>query len=174
LRIENEKLRIIKIFIFPFLFLLIGCGYKPSSVYQDKLMGNKVKVVIDIDVKNPRTSIFIKDAINDAIYSILGKNVCYNNCNTILKINSSSYSLSVLDYDENGYPVLYRANVNLNVTLTDRKKMTHSYSVNGIYDFRIESNTVLNDEVKLSAYKNASINALNKLFALIAKDGVSL
>ena len=167
-------MRIIKIFIFPLLFLLTGCGYKPSNVYQDKLMGNQVKVVIDIDVKNPRTSVFIKDAINDAVYSILGKNVCYNNCNTTLKINSSSYSLSVLDYDQNGYPVLYRANVNLNVTLTDKNKKTHSYNVNGIYDFRIESNSVLNDEVKLNAYKNASINALNKLFALIAKDGVSL
>lgn len=173
MKIDNGKWKIKCIFFFLFL-VLTGCGYKPSSVYQNKLTGDKVKIVINIDVKNPRTSIFIKDSINDAVYSILSKNVCYNNCNTILKINSSSYSLSVLDYDQNGYPVLYRANVNLNVTLTDKNKKTHSYSVNGIYDFRIESNSVLNDEVKLNAYKNASINALNKLFALIAKDGVSL
>jgi len=173
LRIENIKLRIKVIFFFLFL-ILTGCGYKPSTVYQDRLISNKVKIVIEIDVKNPRESIFVKDALNDAIYSILNKNVCYNNCNSVLKINSSSFSLSVLDYDKNGYPVLYRANVSLNVTLIDKNQKKYLYNVKGIYDFRIESNSVLNDEEKLNAYKNASINALNKLFALITKDGVSL
>jgi len=162
------------LYLFFFFVLFTGCSYKPSTIYQDRLIGNKVKVEININVENPRSSIFIKDAINQAVYTILGKNVCYNNCNTILKINSIIYNLNVLDYDKNGYPVLYRANVTLNVTLIAKNKKTYTYSVNGIYDFRIESNTVLNDEVKLNAYKNASINALNKLFALIAKDGVSL
>jgi len=80
--------------------------------------------------------------------------------------------LSVLDYDKNGFPSLYRANVSLSVTLIDKNKKVHNYSVSGIYDFRVESNSIINDETKLNAYKQAMLNALNKLFALIAKDGV--
>jgi len=171
LLIENGKWKI-KIIFFSLFFIFTGCGYKPSIRYQDNLLSNKIKVENRIDVKNPRETIFLRDAINDAIFTILNKNVCYENCDTILKINSANYSLSVLDYDKNGFPSLYRANVNLSVTLIDKNEKSHNYNVSGIYDFRVESNSVINDEVKLNAYKQATINALNKLFALIARDGV--
>jgi len=76
-----------------------------------------------------------------------------------------------LDYDKNGYPVLYRSIVNLSVNIIDKHGKKRTYSVSGTYDFRISSNSIIDDETKLNAYKNASINALNKLFANIAKDG---
>ena len=160
------------LFLLPFIF--IACGYKPSVTYQNKILSNQIKTVVNIDVKNPRETIFLKDALNDAVYTILGKNVCYNNCTTTLIINPSFSSLEVLDYDKNGYPVLYRSKVILNVTLKDKNSKIRKYKVSGVYDFRIESQSVVNDETKLNAYKNASINALNKLFALITKDGVKL
>jgi len=166
-------LRIKVIFFFLFFLALVGCGYKPSIRYQNNLLSEKIKVENKIDIKSPRETIFLRDAINDAIFTILNKNICYENCDTILKINSANYSLSVLDYDKNGFPSLYRANVSLSVTLIDKNKKSHNYSVSGIYDFRVESNSIINDETKLNAYKQATINALNKLFALIAKDGVN-
>ena len=161
-----------KFFIFlPFLFL--ACGYKPSSVYQNRILGEKIKPVVNIDIKNPRESIFLKDAVNDAVYTILNKNVCFNNCETTMIINPTFSSVDVLDYDKNGYPVLYRSKVVLSVDII-RNSKHRKYRIYGIYDFKIESQGVLNDEAKLNAYKNASINALNKLFAKIAKDGASL
>lgn len=160
------------LFFLPFVFL--ACGYKPSINYQNKILGKEIKTVVNIDVKNPRETIFLKDALNDAVYTIFGKNVCYNNCTSTLIINPSFSSLDVLDYDKNGYPVLYRSKVVLSVTLKDKNSKIRHYSVSGIYDFRIESQSVVNDETKLNAYKNASINALNKLFARLTKDGAQL
>ena len=160
------------LFFLPFIFL--ACGYKPSVDYQNRLLGSKIKTVVNIDVQNPRETIFLKDALNDAVYTILGKNVCYNNCTSTLIINPSFSSLDVLDYDKNGYPVLYRSKVVLNVTLKDKNLKIRHYTVNGIYDFRVESQSIVNDETKLNAYKNASINALNKLFATLSKDGAKL
>jgi len=175
---DNGKWKIKKYFISLFIlhftfYIFIGCGYRPSVEYQQKVLGNKIKPVVEIDVKNPRKSIFLKDAINDAIYTLLGKDVCYNNCDSIMKINSQNSSLEVLDYDQNGFPILYRSIVYLNVTIIDKSNKKKIYNVEGTYDFRVESQGVLNDEAELNAYKNASINALNKLFALIAKDGVN-
>ena len=164
-----------KKFIYFLIFLFfIACGYKPSSVYQEKVLGNNIKVVVDIDVKNPRETIFLKDAVLDAVYTLLGKNVCYENCDSTMIINPGSSSLEILDYDQNGYPVLYRSIVNLNVKVIDKNGKTRTYNVSGSYDFRISSDSVIDDETRLNAYKNASINALNKLFANIAKDGVNL
>ena len=158
------------IFFLPLIF--IACGYKPSVKYQENLLGNNIKSEVEIDIKNPRETIFLKDALNDAIYTIIGKNVCFENCDSIIKINPKSSSLVVLDYDENGYPILYRSIVSLKVTLIDKNKIKREYIVNGTYDFKIRSQGILNDEAKLNAYKNASINALNKFFAMIVKDGV--
>jgi len=176
---DNRKWKIInkKFFLslsilhFSFYIFVTGCGYKPSTEYQSKIFGKKIKPVVEIDIKNPRESIFLKDAINDAIYTFLNEDICYNNCDSIMKINSHSSSLEVLDYDENGYPLIYRSTVQLSVTIIDKSKVRRNYNVTGIYDFKVESQGVLNDEARLNAYKNASINALNKLFALIAKDG---
>ena len=159
-------------FVF-FALFFIACGYKQSSIYQKKILGNNIHPEVIIDIKNPRETIFLKDALNDAIYTILHGNVCYNNCDSKIVINSSSSSLEVLDYDKNGYPVLYRSKVSLSVDVF-KKSLHKHYVVSGSYDFRIEPQSILNDEAKLTAFKNASINALDKLFALIAKDGVKL
>ena len=158
-------------FFIPLFF--IACSYKPSTIYQEKILGKKIHPQVIIDIKDPRETIFLKDAVNDAIYTILSQDVCYNNCDSKLVINSAYSSLSVLDYDKNGYPVLYRSKVVLKVNLF-RKSFHKQYIVSGSYDFKIEPQSILNDEAKLNAYKNASINALNKLFAIISKDGAKL
>ncbi len=156
------------------LFVFSGCGYKPSSAYQEKITGNNIKVVVNIDVENPRETIFLKDAINDAVYSSLGKDICHSNCDSTMIINPDSSTLEILDYDKNGYPVLYRSEVVLNITVIDKNGKKRNYSAEGTYDFRIQSNSIVDDETRLNAYKNASINALNKFFALLAKDGASI
>ena len=155
-------------FLIPFLFL--ACGYKPSISYQEKVIGHNINPKIIIDIKNPRETIFLKDAVIDSIYTLLGQNVCYTNCDSELYINPKSSSLIVLDYDENGYPVLYRSVVSLEIKIK-KEGFVKKYLVNGTYDFRLEPQGVLNDEAKLNAYKYASLNALNKFFALLAKDG---
>ena len=157
--------------LIPLFFL--SCSYKPSIYYQNKLIGEKVNVKVDINVENPRESVYLKDAVIDAIYSSLNKKVCFKDCDTTLIIKPNYSSVQVLDYDENGYPILYRSKVILSSVLIDKNGKKRSYVVSGIYDFRIESESILNDEIKLNAFKNASLNALNKLFALISKDGVS-
>jgi len=149
----------------------LGCGYKPSSVYQDNILGNEIKAKVKISAENPRETIFLKDAINDAVYSSLGKNLCYDNCKTVIDIISASSSLTPIYYDENGYPVIYRMEVNIKAKITDKNGRLRIYSVNGSYDFKVESNSILTDQIKLEAYKKASINALNKLFAKLTKDG---
>ncbi|WP_457561228.1 LPS assembly lipoprotein LptE [Caminibacter sp.] len=160
------------LFIFSF-FLFVGCGYKPSSVYQSNILGKNIKPEVMIDPANPRETIFLKDAVNDAVYTLLGDNVCTKNCDSVMTVNANSSSVTPIDYDQNGIPVLYRSTVVLNVTIKDKNGKKRNYTVSGIYDFKVSADSILTDQAKLDAYKNASINALNKLFAEIAKDGMT-
>jgi len=160
-------------FFLLFLFLL-GCGYKPSSYYQNKILGENIQVKVEIDPKNPRETIFLTDAVNDAVYTVFNKNLCFQNCDTILEVNPNSSSIEALDFDENGYPILYRSKVVLKVKLIDKYKKTRTYTVEGRYDFSVAPQSILTDQIKLDAYKKASINALNILFAKITKDGAEL
>jgi hypothetical protein len=159
------------IFHFTFFILLIGCGYKPSSYYQNKIIGKNIEAIVDISAKNPRESTFLKDALNDAIYSVFGADIANKNANTKIILSISSSSLEALDYDENGFPILYRSAVTLIAKVIDKYGKRHKYTVSGNYDFAISPNSVINDQLKLDSFKQASINALNILLAEITKDG---
>jgi hypothetical protein len=117
--------------------------------------------------------VFLKDALNEAIYTLFNANISYKNPNTTINLSVISSSLEPLDYDENGYPILYRSSVNLKANIIDKNNKKRTYTVKGFYDFSISANSVINDQIKLNAFKKASINALNKLIALITKDGIN-
>jgi hypothetical protein len=151
----------------------MGCGYKPSTTYQKNIIGNKIKAVVDIDVKSPEENVFLKDALNEAIYTLFDSDISNTNANTTINLTVLSSSLSPLDYDENGYPILYRSYVTLKAEILDKNNKKRIYNVNGFYDFAISANSVINDQIKLNAFKRAAINALNKLIAMITKDGMN-
>jgi hypothetical protein len=151
----------------------MGCGYKPSTTYQKNIIGNKIKAVVDIDVKSPEEHVFLKDALNEAIYTLFDSDISNTNANTTINLTVLSSSLSPLDYDENGYPILYRSYVTLKAEILDKNNKKRIYNVNGFYDFAISANSVINDQIKLNAFKRAAINALNKLIAMITKDGMN-
>jgi len=162
------------LFLF-FLFttaFIVGCGYKPSSTYQNKIIGENIQAVVEISPKTPKESAFLKDALNDAVYTVFGANLVEKNPNTKIMLAINSSSLNPLDYDQNGFPILYRSAVKLKATIIDKFNKKREYLVDGNYDFAVSANSVINDQVKFDSFKQASINALNKLLAEITKDGV--
>jgi len=170
LEINNNFLKFY-ILHFIFLILFIGCGYKPSSVYQNKIIGKNIEAIVTISAKNPRESAFLKDALNDAVYSVFGANLSKKDADTKIILSISSSSLVPLDYDENGFPILYRSAVTLKAKVIDKYGKIHNYTVNGNYDFAISPNSIINDQLKFNSFKQASVNALNVLLAEITKDG---
>ena len=159
--------------IFIFSLLLIGCGYKPSTYYTSPLLGDKIYTQVSIDIKNPTDAIFLKDAVNQAVYSVFNaKLVSKNEADTIMIFNLNSVSISPIDYDKNGYPILYRASASLSVNVKMANNTTKSYSGSGSYDFSIVSNSVLSDDLKHNAIKQAFIKALQIIEFKIAQGGI--
>jgi len=152
-------------------FILMGCGYKPSSNYTSSILGNSIETEVDIDIKNPTDSVFLKDALNEAVLSVFNAKVKKDG-KSKLKLEVLSTSLNVLDYDSNGYPILYRTNASIKAYITDLNNSLNSYTGSGSYDFSIDSNSIISDTLRDNAIKEAFLKALQEIEFKIATRGM--
>ncbi|NPA54849.1 MAG: hypothetical protein GXO40_00625 [Epsilonproteobacteria bacterium] len=153
-------------------FSLSGCGYKPSTVYTSEMLGDTITPEVEIDVKNPTEAVFLKDALNEAVFNVFNAKIKQNATSSIkLKVNSTS--LDVLDYDKNGYPILYRATATITSYVYDKFHKYHKYIVHGSYDFSIDSNSVVSDNLKHNALKEAFARALQEIEFKVAQEGMN-
>jgi len=159
-------LRILFIVLF-----LIGCGYKPTSMYTKPILGDKISTKVDIDIKNPVDSIFLKDALNEAVIGVFNSKIVKNGDSKI-ELKVGSVSISPIGYDKNGYPIFYRANSSIVAYIKDINGNLKTYSATGSYDFSINSNATLSDSIKHNAIKEAFIRALQMIEFKIAQVGI--
>ena len=156
-----------------FTLFFIGCGYKPSTYYTSPLLGDKIYTEVNIDIKNPTDAIFLKDAVNQAVYSVFNaKLVKKEEADSIMIFNVKSVSITPIDYDKNGYPILYRASASISANNQMENNITKSYKGSGSYDFSIVSNSVLSDDLRHNAIKQAFIKALQIIEFKIAQGGI--
>ncbi len=156
-----------------FTLFFIGCGYKPSTYYTSPLLGDKIYTEVNIDIKNPTDAIFLKDAVNQAVYSVFNaKLVKKEEADSIMIFNVKSVSITPIDYDKNGYPILYRASASISANIQMENNITKSYQGSGSYDFSIVSNSVVSDDLRHNAIKQAFIKALQIIEFKIAQGGI--
>ncbi|RUM55246.1 MAG: hypothetical protein DSY40_04355 [Nautilia sp.] len=150
---------------------IIGCGYKPTITYTAPVLGNKIKSDVEIDVKNPEDSIYLKDALNEVVVNDYNANIVNKNYSSKIRLKVNSSTISAIGYDKNGYPILYRANATITAYVKDKKGIISTYRGNGNYDFAITSNSILDDNTKHNAIKEAFIQALQIIeFKIAAKE----
>ncbi|NOX16414.1 MAG: hypothetical protein GXP61_10425 [Epsilonproteobacteria bacterium] len=158
-------------FLLPLLFF--GCGYKPSSVYTKRVLGENIHVNISISRKVPKNSVLIKDAVNEAVVGRFdAKLVKKKDADTNLIVSIGSVSFTPLSYDKDGYAISYKTKVVLNVRYKTRKGESKSFSTTGEFDFPIEANSVISDTKRFEAIKYASGDAINEIISKISIIGI--
>lgn len=152
------------------IFFLSGCGYKPSTTYAKKELGQTIYVNLTVDLEDPKNSVLIKDAMNELIVNKLGRRLVYqkDQAQTVMNIKMNSVSLSELSYSEDGYNKLYKANVSISVNYLNQDKKRRSFSVSGSYDFSIEDGAIISDTKRFEAIRNASDKALDEVISKMA------
>ena len=78
-----------------------------------------------------------------------------------------------LQYNENGYIIVYRAGIVIGVT-RDIKGKKKVYTSTGNYDFTIEPNAVITDTQRFEAISKASLKALDSFVAQVGAEGTRL
>ncbi|WP_281950341.1 LPS assembly lipoprotein LptE [Nitrosophilus kaiyonis] len=162
----------------PFFFLILtilmlsGCGYKPTSIYAKKVLGQKIYTDVKVYLRDPENAVLIKDAINEAVISrFKGSLAPKRYADSEIYISLKSVSFTPLQYDKNGYVIYYRAVTTLNIVYKNKKE-SRSIDVSGNYDFPIEPNSVISDTKRFEAIRESSKKALDKFISQISIIGL--
>ena len=153
--------------------LFSACGYKPSSYYAKKMVGDSVYAFVEVLGSDPENAVYIKDAVNEAIITKFhSKLTSAADAQTKMHIRISSIALSPVQYDKNGYVTLYRMTVALSTNISKKDGQTLSNIVsNGSYDFAVEANATLSDEKRFNAIKQSAAKAIDMLISQISVKG---
>lgn len=164
--------RVLGVFLLATLF--IGCGYLPASKQARKVVGHKLFVEVVVPLEDPENAVIIKDATRKAVVTRFHASlVSKEEAKTKLLVQMSSIGFTPLQYDENGYIIVYRAIINLRVTRISKNE-NKSYSSKGNFDFTIEPNAVITDNQRFEAISNASLKAIDSFIAQVGAEGSEL
>lgn len=154
--------------------LFSACGYKPTSVYTKKVLGEQIYVKVETSLEDPENSVLIRDAVNEAvIYKFNAKIASQENASSKLFVKLEHVNFQPIEYDSNGYVIAYKTNVTLLVGYHDKFKKLKSLKTHGDYDFNIESNSVISDTKRFNAIKEASQKAIDAFISRISVEGVN-
>ena len=153
-------------------FVLIGCGYKPTSYYAKSALGTRIYADVIISRQDPQNSVLIKDSINEAIVSRFGSRlVSKEEADVILKVKLTSVAFSPVVYDKYGYVIAYKTIVALEITST-KQGQNEVFQTSGEYDFSIEFNSVISDSKRFEAIRNAADDALDEFVSKVSIQGL--
>ena len=149
----------------------VGCSYKPTTHYAKKEISGNVYVKLLVNLKDPKNSVLIKDALNDLITQRLDANLVNDPklADTMVEVKLNNANFTVLQYDNLGYNKVFQTTVSIGVSYKNVKdNITKSLSVSGEDTFSIEDGTVISDTKRYESIKTASDDALRNVISKLA------
>jgi len=168
--VNFKSIKILFLLLSSSLFIMSGCGYKPSVYYAKNEITGKVYVDLVMDMENSRNSVLVKDAMNEMILNRFNAQLTQNKdeADTYVVVQLGRVSHSVMASDNEGYAKTYRANVSISVQYQKKDGVKKYVSVSNYYDYNVEADALVSDQQKEEAVKNAAVKALGDLFSKIA------
>jgi hypothetical protein len=156
------------------ILLLTSCGYKPSSHFTSKTIGEKVYTEVDVSLSDPENAVLVKDALNRALYSRLKSlATTKEEADSTIKVAYNSIKFRPLQYDKNGYVVYYQANIRLRFELI-RGDSREERLIVGRYEFPVRPSAIISNDLRFKAIERGSIRALEQFIAYISSKGLLL
>ena len=150
---------------------LSGCGYLPSSKFAREVVGDKVSTQVVISGTDPQNSVLIKDAVDSAVIKSFQTSLSDEaHSTTHLVITLKNVTYTPLQYDTNGYITGYQTVVYLKIIST-HDAIVKQYDVSGNYDFSIEANAIISDQIRFEAIQNGVAKAISSFVAKVSAQG---
>ena len=156
------------------ILLLTSCGYKPSSHYTKKIIGEKVYTEVEVSLSDPENAVLIKDALNKALYTRLkSKATRKKHADSSIYVAYDNIHFVPLQYNKNGYVVYYQANITLGFTFI-KGKVKEKRQIVGRYEFPIRPSAIISNDLRFKAIENGSIKALDQFITYLSAKGLLL
>ncbi|MBA1432646.1 MAG: hypothetical protein FAF04_03395 [Epsilonproteobacteria bacterium] len=158
-------------FIGVILLELSGCGYKPSSQYSRKVIGQKISTNVVISAQDPENTVLIKDAVDRAIVETFHASlVDKKTADTYLSFSITEPTYTPIQYNADGYVIAYRATIVLTI-IRETKDLKKRYTAKGTYDFAIAPNAVITDQERFDAINFSAQKAISSFIAQVSAEG---
>ncbi len=153
------------------LFLVNGCGYKPSSYYTKKVVGEKISTSVVILAQDPENTVIIKDAVDRAIIELFHASLTSKRyATTHLHFSISAPNYVPIQYNTDGFVVTYRATIVLSI-IKEHNGLRKKYRAKGSYDFGIVPNAVITDQERFDAIRYSAQKAISSFIAQVSAEG---
>jgi len=151
---------------------LSACGYKPSSLYTKKMIGEKVYTEVEVSLSDPENAVLIKDALNRALYTHLKSHTSKKEeADSSIKVRYQSISFIPLQYDLQGYVVYYQAHIKLRFSF-EKGKQKEERSIVGRYEFPIRASAIISNDLRFKAIEHGSMKALDEFISYLSAKGL--
>lgn len=151
------------------LLVFAGCSYKPVTVWTKEALGDQVYVEVAVSPTDPENTVFIKDAVMQAVRTELGSSLSTKEASrSQIYVKLQSVSFAPMQRDGQGYVVSYRTTTSLSFQVYDRDGQTKSFSTSGSYDFAIEPSSVISESKRFESIKESSAKAIDQAILQLA------
>ena len=166
------KKRIVKFLIFNFsFFILVSCGYKPSSHYIKQIFTDTVYVEVKVDAIEPENAPFIKDEMNRLVYTrFKGRVASKEEAESKIYVNYRGTSYTPLAY-EDGYVTRYRADIRVNFKM-DTKEGRISKNIHSRVESDIQASSLTSSTLRTEAIKVGLAKALDEFIGYVSARGL--
>ena len=153
------------------LFMMTGCGYKPSSQYIKNVFDDTVYVNVTVSPAEPENAAYVKDALHRMIITRFGGQVVPKaQAESVISASYEGTSFTPIGYDSNGYITRYRANVRVKFVIATKKKR-FSRSISSKVEENISASSTLSSSLRIEAIRVGMAKALDQFLAYVAMQG---
>lgn len=154
------------------LFVMGGCGYKPSSHYIKNVFDDTVYVEVIVSRSEPENAAYVKDALNRMIIARFGgKVVPKAQAESTIIASYNGTTFIPIGYDSNGYITRYRAIVRVKFDIKTTKTGSFSRSITGIVEENIGASSTLSSNLRIEAIRSGMARALDQFLAYVSSQG---
>ncbi|MEA3491556.1 MAG: LPS assembly lipoprotein LptE [Campylobacterota bacterium] len=153
------------------LFVISGCGYKPSTHYIQNIFDDSVYVDVIVSRKEPENAVYVKDALHRMIITrFQGKVVPREQAQSVIVASYDGTIFIPVSYDENGYITRYRAKVYMKFKMKT-KKGNLQRSISAYVEEDIHASSSLSSNLRIQAIRKGMEKALDQFLAYAAAQG---
>jgi CHAT domain-containing protein len=153
------------------MFLFGACGYTPSAKFSREVVGEKISTSVVISAVDPENTVIVKDAVDAAIIQVFHASLTDSSSSkTHLVLTLSNPSYSAIQYDSNGYVIMYRTTVSLSI-LRQTNGKSKTYTAKGTYDFSIDPNAIISDKQRFDSIRFSANKAIRSFIAQVSAEG---